>query len=158
MDAEWKNAKRAIAQSSKESNVYVGCDSIRFKSKNGIPGLIQKDGWGARYSVVIVLHHPRDGCSIFHQTFILPDYGNIRARLMTEVNYATEAALAILDYLGGRKLSIHLDINPDEKHKSSVAVKEAIGWVRAMFGQDPVVKPDAWAATHVGDHVVRDKF
>lgn len=157
-DTNWKNAKSAITKSSTDANVYVGCDSIRYKSKKGITGICQPNSWVARYSVVIVLHHSRDGCNIYHQTFVLPDFGNIKERMLNEVNYAVSAALEIVDLLGPRTMSIHLDINPNEEHKSSVAVKEAIGWVRGMFGQDPVVKPDAWAASHVSDHVVRDKL
>lgn len=155
-DTNWTRAINAIKKSSKDAKVYVGCDSIRMKMKrNAETG---KATWVARFSVVVVLHHPRDGCNIFHQTYTLPDYGNIRERMLSEVNFATQAALAVLDHLGPRKMSIHLDINPDENYKSSVAVKEAIGWVRGMFGEDPVVKPNAWAATHVSDHVVRSKF
>lgn len=143
------DAKTAIAASSKESAVFIGCDSIRFK-KHG--------RWFARYSTVIVLHIDScRGCRVFHDSEVVPDYGNLKMRLMTEVGYAVGAATEILDVIDGRPFSIHLDINTDPKHKSSVAVKEAIGYVRGTMGFDPILKPHSLMASHCADHVVRDK-
>jgi predicted RNase H-related nuclease YkuK (DUF458 family) len=146
----WTKAIEAIKRSSPESAVYIGCDSVRSKVKG-------MNRWQAVYSSVIVLHHPRDGCNIFSHDVIEEDYGNIKTRMLNEVNHATQTALAVIDYLDGRRMEIHLDINTDPKYKSSVAVKEAIGWVRGMFMQDPILKPDAWAASYVGDHIARGK-
>jgi predicted RNase H-related nuclease YkuK (DUF458 family) len=74
---------------------------------------------------------------------------------MTEVNYAIAAATEIIEVLDGRHMEIHLDINPNPKHKSSVAVKEALGWVKGTLGLDAIVKPHSFAASHAADHVVR---
>jgi predicted RNase H-related nuclease YkuK (DUF458 family) len=52
-------------------------------------------------------------------------------------------------------MEIHLDLNPSPNHKSNIAVKEAIGWVRGSFGFDPMIKPESFAATHAADHAVR---
>lgn len=143
----YEEAKAAILNSSPQSSVYVGCDSIRFK-KNG--------QWFAKYSTVIILHMDSNkGCRLFHESIDLPDYGNLKQRLMTEVQYAVMAASEILDVLGDRPLSIHLDINSNPKHKSNIAVKEALGWVKGSLGIDAVIKPNSWAATHAADHVVR---
>lgn len=139
----------AISRSASDSSVYVGCDSVRFK-KNG--------RWFARYATVIVVHHStRHGASIFHETEVLDDYGNLKVRLLNEVMFATNAALAIMDHLEGRQLEIHLDINPNPKHKSNVAIKEAIGYVLGSTGQTPKVKPESWAASHASDHCARQK-
>lgn len=143
----FEEAKTAIVQSSKESSVYIGCDSIRFK-KNG--------QWWAKYSTVIIVHKDsKHGCQIYHQTEDMPDYGNLKQRLLTEVQYAVSAALEVMDVIGDRRLEIHLDVNPNPKHKSNVAVKEALGWVRGSLGIDAQIKPYSWAATHAADHVVR---
>lgn len=147
MAQAYEKAKEAIRNSSSTSAVYVGCDSIRFK-KSG--------RWFARYSVVVVLHvDGRHGCQLFHKTEVHPDYGNLHQRLMTEVGYAVEVASDLAEVIGERPFQIHLDINPNPKHKSSIAVKEAIGYVRGTMGFDPVLKPDAFTATHAADHVVR---
>jgi len=147
-DLTWiKKAKTEIQNSSMSSSVYIGCDSIRFKKKGE---------WYAKYSTVIVLHKDsRHGCTLHHNTEVVRDYGNLRQRLMAEVGYAISAALEIVDIIGERHLEIHLDINPNPMHKSNVAIKEALGYVKGTLGIDAKVKPDGWAATHGADHVVR---
>lgn len=142
-----EEAKQAILDSSKESSVYIGCDSIRFK-KNKM--------WYAKYSTVIIVHmDSKHGCRLFHESVDLPDYGNLKQRLLNEVQMAVMAATEIVDVLGDRHMEIHLDINPNPKHKSSVAVKEALGWVKGSLGLDAKIKPASFAATHAADHAVR---
>ena len=142
-----EEAKQAILDSSPSSSVYVGCDSIRFK-KNKM--------WYAKYSTVVIVHmDSKKGCRLFHQSVDMPDYGNIKQRLLMEVQFAVETATAVIDVLGERYMEIHLDINPNPKHKSNIAVKEALGWVKGSLGIDAKIKPDSFAATHAADHVVR---
>ncbi len=141
-------AKEAILNSSESSSVYIGADSIRFKKKDG--------RWYAKYSTVIILHvDSKHGAKIFHKNIEMPDYGNLRQRLITEAGFAIEAASEIVDVIGNRRMEIHLDINPNPKHKSNVAVKEALGYVKGTTGLDAVIKPHSFAATHAADHVVR---
>lgn len=143
----YDRAKQAILDSSEQSSVYVGCDSLRVK---------QKDGWYARYSTVIIVHKDSNhGCQLFHQEIMMRDYGNMKQRLMQEVGMAIEAATEIMDVIGNRHLEIHLDLNGDPKHKSNVAVKEALGYVKGSLGIDAFIKPNSWAASHAADHQVR---
>lgn len=146
---KWDKAIEAIRKSDKKSSVYVGCDSIRFK----------KDGkWRARYSTVIILHRAsRNGANLFYDTVTLDDYGNLKLRLMNEVMFALDVATAVVDHLDGRTLEIHVDINPDNRHASNVAVKEALGYIRGS-GFIAKIKPEAFAATHASDHVARGKL
>lgn len=142
-----EEAKQAILSSSKESSVYIGCDSIRFR-KNKM--------WYAKYSTVIIVHmDSKHGCKLFHSSVDMPDYGNLKQRLLTEVQMAVTTATEIIDVLGDRHMEIHLDINPNPQHKSSVAVKEALGWVKGSLGIDAKIKPSSFAATHAADHAVR---
>ena len=142
-------AIEAIINSASDSSVYVGCDSVCFK-KNGI--------WHARYATVVIVHHStRHGASIYHDIQVLPDYRNIKQRMLNEVMFASNAAAEIVDFLEGRQMEIHLDINPNPKHKSNVAMKEAIGYIMGNNGQAPVLKPNAWAASHASDHCARGK-
>lgn len=146
----YEAAKKAIIESSDESSVYVGADSIRFK-KNG--------KWFARYSTVIILHmDSKHGCKLFHKSVDMEDYGNMRQRLVNESFYAIEAAMAVVDVLGKRKMEIHLDLNPNPKHKSNIAVKEALGYVKGSTGIEAKIKPYSFAATHAADHAVRNKL
>ena len=141
----WSKAREAIKASSKDSAVYIGCDSQMLPN-----GRVD-------YSTVIVLHmNSKNGCKVFHNSVKQRDYGNLRARLMTEVQYALEAISAIEDVLEERKLEIHLDINPDPKYASNVVTAEAIGWVRSL-GLVAKVKPESFAATSAADHFVRHK-
>lgn len=142
-----EEAKQAILDSSKESSVYIGCDSIRFK-KNKM--------WYAKYSTVIIVHmDSKRGCRLFHESVDMPDFGSLKQRLLNEVQMAVLAATSIIDVLGERHMEVHLDINPNPKHKSSVAVKEALGWVKGSLGIDAKIKPSSFAATHAADHAVR---
>ncbi len=142
-----EQAKQAILDSSPESSVYIGCDSIRFK-KNKM--------WYAKYSTVIIVHmDSKRGCKLFHESVDMPDFGNLKQRLLNEVQMAVMAATEILDVLGDRHMELHLDINPNPKHKSSIAIKEALGWVKGSLGLDAKVKPASFAATHAADHAVR---
>lgn len=144
----WEDAKQAVLDSSLSSSVYIGTDSIRFK----------RDGkWFARYATVVVVHKDSmHGCRIFYHADTLQDYGDLKSRLLNEVNFAVQAAVEIAEVLGERHLEVHLDLNNDPKHKSHCAVKEAVGWVMGM-GFEPVIKPDGWAATHAADHCARSK-
>ena len=72
-----------------------------------------------------------------------------------EVQLAVAAATEVIDVLGDRHMEVHLDINPDPKHKSNVAVKEALGWVKGSLNLDAKIKPASFAATHAADHAVR---
>jgi hypothetical protein len=144
-------AKETIRESSQESSVYVGCDSKRFK-KNGL--------WYARYMTVIIVHRDSSkGCKLFYDSQILQDWGSDKSpktRLLNEVMFAVNAALEILDEVGDRHMEVHLDINPNPRYKSNVAVREAIGYVRGnLNGVEPKIKPDAFAAMHAADHLVR---
>ena len=140
----WSNARKAILDSSNASSIYIGCDSLRLPSKNK-----------AVFSTVVVLHKDsKHGCQIFHNQVTIPDYGQMRPRLLMEVQYALEAFYAIEDVVGDRRLEIHLDVNPDPRHGSNVVTSEALGWVRGL-GIEARVKPDSFAATTAADHFVR---
>ena len=142
-----EKAKQAILDSSQQSSVYIGCDSIRFR-KNKM--------WYAKYSTVVIVHMDTNkGGRIFHTSVDMPDYGNLKQRLLMEVQLAVSTATEIIDVIGDRHFEIHLDINPNPNHKSSVAVKEALGWVKGSLGMDAKIKPHSFAATHAADHVVR---
>ena len=140
-------AREEIMNSSETSSVLIGCDSLRFK-KNKI--------FHANYSIVVILHKDsKHGAQLFHFTESFPDYGSMKQRLMTEVGYAVRAGTDLLDVIGKRPFEIHIDINTNPKHKSNIAMKEAVGYVQGTFGFMPILKPASLAATHGADHIVR---
>lgn len=129
----------AIKSSSKTTRVYVGADSKRVKKK-------------VVYVTVVVLHYDGNkGGKIFKEICVEPWYGNIKGRLMNEVYRAIGVAYQLVEHLDGRAFEIHLDLNPDPRHKSNVAVKEAVGYVLGTFGFKPKLKPEAWCGSAVAD-------
>ncbi len=143
----YEEAKQAILNSSPQSSVYIGCDSIRFRKNKQ---------WYAKYSTVIIIHmDSKKGGRLFYESVDMPDYGNLKQRLLMEVQLAVAAATEIIEVVGDRHFEVHLDINPNPKHKSNIAVKEALGWVRGSLGMDAKIKPASFAATHAADHAVR---
>ena len=62
--------------------------------------------------------------------------------------------MAIMDIVGDRPFSIHLDVNPSPLEGSYVVIQEAIGYVRAL-GLEAVVKPDSIAANSAADRYAK---
>jgi len=139
---KWDEVKKAIQESSNESSIYVGCDS-QHRKKSTLFGLV----------VVIHIDSSKGG-RVFYEISKAKRIKSLRERLLKEVELAVTGALQIVESVGNRPFVIHLDINRDPAHKSSVIVNEAIGWVTAQ-NLEVAVKPEAWASAHVADHICR---
>ncbi|WP_457600056.1 ribonuclease H-like YkuK family protein [Hydrogenivirga sp.] len=133
-----EEVREFIRGSSPNSAIYVGCDSRQFRSRTVF------------VTVVVVHIDSNHGAKIFWQVDRVKRIRSIRQRLMEEVNRAVYTALMIADVVEERPFEVHLDINPNPDHRSSVIVKEAVGYVLAQ-GLKPVLKPDAIAASAVAD-------
>ncbi len=147
----FERAIDAIISSSDTSSIYVGCDSIVKKHENG--------RWYAKYTTVVIIH--MDSCKggkIFYEDRVEPDYKNIMVRMMNEAMFASEVALLIAPFRGKRHMEVHLDINGSPEHKSNVAVKQALGYVRGVTGFDAKIKPYAFAASRAADQCVKNKL
>lgn len=150
-----EKARQAILDSSEQSTIYIGADSVRFKKGYNKDG---SDKWFARYAVVVIVHKDScHGCGVFHSVDILPDYGQLRTRLLTEVQKSIDVFFAIEDVIGNRKLEIHLDVNPDPMHGSNIVVKEAAGWVTGL-GITHKIKNEAWAASTAADYCAKGRL
>lgn len=146
--------KLFIIDQSPETKIYIGCDSERLR----IDGV-----WYADYVVVVVVHiNGKNGCKVFGEITRERDYDQRkdrpRIRMMNEAMKTADMYLRLADVLEDRHVEIHLDINPDEKHGSSCAIAEAVGYIRGTCNIVPLVKPDAWAASHAADAAVRNKI
>jgi uncharacterized protein len=130
------------------TKIYMGTDSVRYK----------KDGkWRAKYATVCVVHlNGKNGCRVFKHRSDEPDYdlkkNRPAIRLMNEVIKTCELYVQLAPILDGFDCSIHLDINPDERHGSSCVAQQAAGYVLGVTGIKPTLKPDAWAASFGADH------
>ena len=135
--------KEFIATTTPETGIYVGCDSRRHK---------RGKKWFASYARVVIVHMDSSkGCKVYGDIITLPDYGQTRLRLMQEVYFATEIAQELSKVVEERPFEVHLDINPSPLHKSNVAMKEAMGYVRGMLNIEAKVKPNATAASTAAD-------
>lgn len=142
-----EEVKEYIESQSPETKIYIGCDSERLRT-NGI--------WFADYTLVIIVHiNGKNGCKIFGQVERERDYDQNRSRpaqrLMMEVYKVAELYLKLSEVLEDRDVSVHLDINPDERHGSSCVISQAVGYIRGVCGVDPMVKPNSWAASFAAD-------
>lgn len=140
--------KTYIESCGPETKIYLGCDSEKVKV-NGV--------WFADYIIAIVVHiDGKHGCKIFGQVTRERDYDpkkdKPRMRLMNEVYKVAEMYLelsAIID----NHIEVHLDINPNLMHNSSIVVNEAIGYIKGMCNVVPLVKPNAFAASYAADRL-----
>lgn len=128
------------------TKIYVGCDSERIR---------QNSVWWADYITVVVVHiGGKNGCKIFGAVQRERDWeqrcDRPKMRLMTEALKVSELYLA-LSKLVAHDIDIHLDLNPDEIHGSSVAVNEAVGYIKGLCGVIPFIKPHSFAASYAAD-------
>lgn len=145
-----KEEVRGLLRSlNEETKIYFGCDSIRFKVKRR---------WYAEFTTVLVVHkNGRHGCKIFAQVDKEPDFDQKASRPFNRMmNEAQRVAKLYLDfedlvYEFGLEHEIHLDINKDDIHGSSVAVKAASGYVQGTTNIVPILKPLAYAASYAAD-------
>ena len=139
--------REEIAAAPAGTKVYFGCDSRRYKRKNG--------EWWASYATVIVLHiSGSKGCRVFGLLERERDYsGSMKMRLLKEVHKAVEMVLRFEEdlILNDIEYEVHLDINSDAGCKSNVAMKEALGYVLGTVGIRPLFKPDAFASSCAAD-------
>lgn len=146
-----QEAREFIQEQSNQSKVYIGCDSESYV-KN-------QKRWANYYLVVVVHIDQSKGCKIFGERVTERDYSADKRRptyrLMTEVYKASNLYLQLADVIGTRDCEIHLDINSEKKHISSVILEQAIGYVKGTCNIIPLVKPQSWVATHVADKFLK---
>lgn len=146
--------------------IYVGCDSLPPKKKVTTfvtVVCIRNVGHGAH-----ILYRKDRVANTKLKTKKGVETGDIIDRLWHEVELSVGVATylrdkGVLEYKNKYNkvkflhLDIHLDINPDEMHKSNLVYNSAVGFVKGM-GFEFVTKPDAWAATYAADMVCRGRF
>ncbi len=144
-----EEVKSFLAKQGKDTKVYLGADSERVR----VGGV-----WYADYALAVVVHiDGRHGCKIFGEVQTELDYDAKNSkpsmRLMNEVYKVAELYQKIVDVVEDRHVEIHLDINPDEKHNSSIVIQQAVGYIKGMCNVVPMVKPKAFAASYAADRL-----
>ena len=144
-----EQVKEFIEAQSSTTKIYLGADSERMK-RNG--------KWYADYTLAIVVHIDGcHGCKIFGEVQTELDYdykaSKPSMRLMNEVYKVAELYQKLVDAIGERDVEIHLDINPDLKHNSSIVIQQAVGYIKGVCNVVPMVKPNAFAASYAADRL-----
>lgn len=142
-----------LIELSSETKIYLGCDSVRYV-KNGRPY--------ARFATVCIVHrNGKNGCKIFSNISHQADYdlkkNRPKNRMIAEVMKVCELYLQLAPFIDEFDVEIHLDINTDPKFGSNCAASEAAGYVLAMTGIEPKLKPDSWAASFGADAMVHGR-
>lgn len=143
--------KQFIEQQGPDTKIYLGADSERYRKI--VDG---KLATFAEYYLVVVVHiDGRHGCKIFGEIQTERDYDHKvsrpSTRLMTEVYKVAELYLKLAEVLEDREVEVHLDINPNEAHNSSIVVQQAVGYIKGVCNVTPRVKPQAFAASYAAD-------
>lgn len=149
-----EHVRAAIKKADIDSLVYIGTDSATSKHFT-------------KFITVVIIHHGAKsgngrGCEVFPYVVSMPAFEKhrMKEKLMKEVQISMDHYYSIYYDEKGELLlptdqvEIHIDINPDPKHKSSIAVKEAVGYVTGQ-GLIAKVKPEALAATGTSDWIGR---
>lgn len=141
-----------IKNASSDSLVYVGTDSKQTKLYT-------------TFITVIIIHYGvksghGKGCRVFPFIHSVKKIKELKPRLLEEVNISVSYALDIAYDVEGNiripteNIEVHMDINTNPRHKSSVAVKEALAYVQGQH-MIPRFKPDALASTGASDWILR---
>jgi predicted RNase H-related nuclease YkuK (DUF458 family) len=120
--------------------VHVGTDSLQT-------------GRFTQFCTVVIVHTPGKGGRVAYSREVIPRITSLRERLQKEVWASVTVALLIAPTVPGR-LSVHIDANPEPRHRSSQFVQELVGMVMGQ-GFRAVIKPDSYAASHAADWIVR---
>ena len=124
--------------------VHIGTDS-------------QQNAKTTEFVTVVVIHNPGKGGRAFWTVESTPRIKSLRERLLKEVWLSVQLGLEMVDMITEQsQLMVHVDANTDTKFKSSAYAKELAAMVVSQ-GFTALLKPEAWAATHAADHVVKKK-
>jgi predicted RNase H-related nuclease YkuK (DUF458 family) len=142
-----------LAGLNSDTKIYLGCDSVRFV----------KDGrWFARYATVAIVHmNGKNGCRIFSNRSVEPDYDVKKSRpsirLMNEVIKVCELYNQLVPFIDEYDVEIHLDVNTDPVHGSNCVATQAAGYVLGVTGINPKLKPEGFAASYGADGVAHGR-
>ena len=120
--------------------IHVGTDS-------------QIHGAGTDFVTAVCVHVPGQGGRIFTAL----EHQDRRLHLADKLILEAEQSLSIARMLEQHvvlPVIVHLDVNENPRYRSSRHVSMLAGMVRGN-GFDVLLKPEAWCATHVADHVVK---
>lgn len=150
LNSKLEMAVQKIRESSEESKIYLGCDSIK-KYSHGKAFV--------RYATVVIIHFDgKRGADVIGFVDEDQDYDQAKrpiTRLMNEAYRVSDLYLKLKDAIGERHVEIHLDINPNPNFASNMVYSQALGVVKGMCeGVETFTKPEAFAASIAADRLL----
>jgi predicted RNase H-related nuclease YkuK (DUF458 family) len=148
LDGDHVDIKRAIEETTQGDDkvVIIGTDSQRFEKRED-------------FVTVIVVRTLMKGARVFYTREKDPKYYNLRDKLIKEAMLSIQTAWAISPILPDtcKLAALHADVNTDiKKGKSAKFESQIVGMIKGN-GFEVITKPDGWAASHVSEHIVKNR-
>lgn len=122
--------------------IHVGTDS---KSR----------GNHTMFVTVVAILRPGYAARVLYRTERVDRMRALAQRLILEAQMSVETATMLSERVA-QDIVLHIDANPDERHRSSRYARSLAG-MGLGSGFEVRLKPDAWCASSVADHVVKEK-
>lgn len=122
--------------------VHIGTDSLQT-------------GLYTQFVTVVAVLTPGKGGRVAFKREVVKRIDSLRERLLKETWMSVDLGLKLTPDIPG-DLTVHIDANPVQVHKSSRYVQELTAMVVSQ-GFNALLKPKAWAASHCADWLVRHK-
>jgi predicted RNase H-related nuclease YkuK (DUF458 family) len=116
----------------------------------------QKHGKFLDFVTVAVVLDPGKGGRGFYTKTRQANIDSLQHKLFTEVGLSLELAQALCEHISADQIQVHIDANTNIKWNSGKYHQQLAGMVVGS-GFKALLKPDAWAASHVADHAVNGK-
>ena len=125
-----------------ERLIHIGTDS-------------QPHGRHTDFVTVIAVLNPGKGGRVFYKRERVDRTHSLAHKLFREAEMSIDVAQA-LDQSLAQEVIVHVDANEDPRHRSSNYVQALAGMV-VGHGFKVQLKPHSWCASHVADHVVKER-
>jgi hypothetical protein len=136
-------ASIAELNAGKSRPVHIGTDA-------------QKHGKFLDFVTAVVVLNPGKGGRVFYTKTRESNINSLQHKLFTEVGLSLEIAQALCEHIEAEQIQVHVDANTNIQWNSGKYHQQLAGMVVGS-GFKAVLKPDAWAASHVADHAVNGK-
>jgi len=138
---------REYLNSNPNVKIFVGTDSS------------QPNKYHTTFVTVVALLKPTKGAHIIYKRENTKKIKDTFSRLWNEVEYSRVIADYIEETINNNNenkiVTIHLDLNPSGKWKSSMVHDAAVGYLKGL-GYNVETKPNSWASTSCADWLLKN--
>lgn len=135
-------AVRELVGDEDDRVIHIGTDS-------------QPYGKHTDFVTVICVLNPGKGGRVFYRRERVKRTHSLAHKLFREAELSIGVAQTLSEFFA-QDLVVHVDANEDPRHRSSNYVQALAGMV-VGHGFKVELKPNSWCASHVADHVVKER-